>query len=134
MTAAAVDPTELTPLQVQRRLRRWARTSDSHVYAAVELLITHDVWLRRADFLTTALRGHRTTAWITWMAARAAFDAGRFDAASSTERAVLDLAIALGQDRYRLSRMDTGNATAIATAVAVAAGLLDPTPKGTRTP
>jgi hypothetical protein len=125
-----VDPAELTPLQVQRRLRRWARTSDSHVYAAVELLISHDVWLRRADFLTTALRVHRTTAWITWTAARAAFDAGRFDAASSTERAVLDLAIALGQDRYRLSRTDTSNAAA----VAVAAGLLDPTPKGTRTP
>jgi hypothetical protein len=129
----AVDPTELTPLQVQRRLRRWARSSASHVYAAVELLISHDVWLRRADFLTTALRGHRTNAWITWTAARAAFDAGHFDAASSTERAVLDLAIALGQDRYRLSRMNTAKATAIATAVALAADLLDPTPKGTRT-
>jgi hypothetical protein len=131
---AAVDPTELTPLQVQRRLRHWARASDSHVYAAVELLLGHGVWLRRAEFLTAAVRVHRTSAWITWTAARAAFDAGHFDAASSTERAVLDLAIALGQDRYRLSRMDTSNATAIATAVALAAGLLDPTPKGTHTP
>lgn len=128
------DPTELTPLQVQRRLGRWARSSDSHVYAAVELLLAHDVWLRRAEFLTTALRVGRTNAWITWTAARAAFDAGHFDAASSTERAVLDLAIALGQDRYLLSRMNTTNATEIATAVALAAGLLDPTPKGTRIP
>ena len=31
-------------------LRAWTRDHDPHVRAAVELLIEHDVWLRRPDF------------------------------------------------------------------------------------
>ena len=31
-------------------LRAWTRGHDPHVRAAVELLIEHNVWLRRADF------------------------------------------------------------------------------------
>ncbi|HEY3718415.1 MAG TPA: hypothetical protein VGL39_28155 [Jatrophihabitantaceae bacterium] len=131
----AVDPTELTPLQIQRRLRTWARTSDSHVYAAVELLISHDAWLGRRDFLTVAVRSREPAiGWINWRAAREAFGAGRFDQSSTTERAVLDLAIALGEDRYRLSAMGPHNAAVIATAVALAAELVHPALKGTRTP
>ncbi len=127
----AVEPTELTPLQVRRRLRAWAADMDAHVHAAVELLVGHATWLRRPDFLTAAVAVRQpAVAWINWRSAREAFEAGRFDAASSTERAVLDLAIALGEDRYRLTAMSTGNAAAIATAVALAAGLVDPAPKG----
>jgi predicted esterase len=129
----AVDPAELTPLQVRRRLRAWAGGMDAHVHAAVELLISHETWLRRRDFLTAAVTVRQPAiAWINWRAAREAFDAGRFDQSSTTERAVLDLAIALGEDRYRLSAMGRGNGALVATSLALAAGLVAPTPKGTR--
>ncbi len=131
----AVDPTDLTPLQVRRRLRAWAAGMGSHVHAAVELLIGHDTWLRRRDFLTAAVSVRQpAVAWINWRDAREAFDAGRFDQSSTTERALLDLAIALGENRYRLTAMGNANAAAIATAVALAAGLVNPAPKGTRHP
>ncbi len=58
--------------------------------------------------------------WIDWRAAREAFDSGEFDRCSSTERAVLDLAIALGTDRYRLNAMGPANSQLIAHAVAAA--------------
>ena len=60
-------------------------------------------------------------AWIDWQAARAFADAGT--AASTSEMAILDLAVALGENRYRLSIMGAANARSIATAVARAAGV-----------
>jgi hypothetical protein len=68
--------------------------------------------------------------WIDWTAARQALDGGLFDAASPAERAVLDLAVALAQDHYRLAAMSTGKARMLAAAVAAAAGL----PPARRTP
>ena len=84
--------------------------------AAVWLLLTHDVWPRRPEF--RAVCGHDTGVWwIDWGSARTAFDEGAFDRASSTERAVLDLAIELGRDRFRFSRMGAANSRAIVQAV-----------------
>lgn len=104
-------------------LRRWIRHHDLHVQAAVTLLLTHDVWLRRSEFRGACVgRGSDGVHWIDWRAARAAFDTGTFAKASSTELAVLDLAIALGSDTYRLSRMGGANARAIVQAVAHALG------------
>ena len=37
-------------------LRTWTREHDPHVRAAVELLIEHDSWLRRADFTPACVR------------------------------------------------------------------------------
>ena len=102
-------------------LRAWTRGHDPHVRAAVELLIEHDVWLRRGDFTRACVRSRGGEAWIDWQAARAFTDAGT--AASTSEMAVLDLAVALGENRYRLSIMGDGNARAIATAVAIAVGV-----------
>ena len=110
-----------------RGLRAWTRTRDRHVRAAVELLITHDVWLRRPEFRAACLHHDRTGAgdevWVDWAAAREAFAAGEFTRASTTERAVLDLAIALGTDRYRLRVMGPAASRLVAQAVTAAAGL-----------
>lgn len=102
-------------------LQEWVRSHDLHVQAAVWLLLTHDVWLRRPEFREVCRRSGGDW-WIDWSAARAAFDAGGFDRSSSTERAVLDLAIALGQDRFRFSRMGGENARAVVEAVRHALG------------
>jgi hypothetical protein len=101
-------------------LRAWTRHHDPHVRAAVELLIEHDFWLRRADFTRACVRRDHGEAWIDWRAARAFTDAGAV--ASTSEMAVLDLAVALGENRYRLSIMGAANSRAIAAAVARAVG------------
>ncbi len=101
-------------------LRAWTRDHDPHVRAAVELLIEHDSWLRRADFTRACVRSRGGEAWIDWQAARVFVDAGT--AASTSEMAILDLAVALGENRYRLSIMGAANARVIAAAVARAIG------------
>ena len=111
--------------EVAAGLRRWIRHHDPHVQAAVQLLLAHDVWLYRAEFRHACVRRNHSNGdhWIDWEAARTAFDAGTFNRAASTERAVLDLVIAIGADHYRFSRMDTANSRAIAKAVAHALGV-----------
>jgi hypothetical protein len=104
---------------VVRGLRSWTRTHDHHVRAAVELLIRHESWPRRKEFLDACVRGasdHDGTLYIDWSAARRDFDAGEFDRASSTELAVLDFAISLGENRYLFSQMGYGNSKLLARA------------------
>ncbi|ODU01350.1 MAG: hypothetical protein ABS81_20885 [Pseudonocardia sp. SCN 72-86] len=106
-------------------LRRWARGHSPHVAAAVGLLIVHGTWPARPEFREACVERDRDgTCWIDWTQARAAFDAGAFAKASTSEIAVLDLAIALGEDRFRLSRMGPVNARAITDSVAYAVGVL----------
>lgn len=105
-------------------LRAWTREHDAHVRAAVELLIWHGgggFWLRRQDFVKAAVVRRRGEAWIDWDAAREFVDAGV--RASSSEAAILDLAVALGENRYRLSIMGSAHSKAIADAVRQAVGL-----------
>ncbi len=104
------------PQTLTDRLRAWTRGHDDHVRAAVELLIDHDCWLRRADFTRACVHHDGRQAWIDWTQARRFVEAGAV--ASSSERAVLDLAVALGENRYRLSIMGAANSRRIATAVA----------------
>ncbi len=111
--------------QLVRGLRAWTRDHDLPVQAAVELLISHDVWLRRTDlgFADTCVQptseGH---CCIDWRAARAAFEAGEFTCASTTARAALDFAIALGEDRYRFNHMGATNAQLLIKATTRALG------------
>ena len=106
-------------------LRRWARGHSPHVAAAVGLLIVHGTWPARPEFREACVERDRDgTCWIDWTAARTAFDAGEFAKASTSEIAVLDLAITLGQDRFRFSRMGPANARAITDTVAYALGIL----------
>lgn len=102
-------------------VRRWAEHHGRQSRAAAELLIEHDFWLRRADFLEFATRYHAGEQMlaIRWS------DAAEFAeqvAGSSTAIAVLELAAAIGSDRYRLASMGDANAAAIARAVAAAVG------------
>jgi hypothetical protein len=104
-------------------LREWTRAHDLHVRAVVWLLLAHGTWPRRPEFLAACVRRSRADVWIDWRAAREAFDAGEFTRASSTEIAVLDLVIALGEDRYRFRAMGEANARLIVEAVAAAVGV-----------
>jgi hypothetical protein len=106
-----------------RALRRWTATHDPHVRAAIELLIWHEHWIRRPDFQCacvhddTAIDG---SAWVNWREAREFFDSG--PQGSASELAILDLAVALGENRYRLGIMGHAHSQAIVQAVASALG------------
>ena len=98
----------------------WTRHHDPHVRAAVDLLIEHDFWLRRPDFVRACVHRSSREVWIDWAQARKLVNAG--SVASSSEMAVLDLATALGENRYCLSIMGAANSALIATSVARAVG------------
>jgi hypothetical protein len=104
-------------------LRAWTKDHDPHVRAAVELLIWHGTWLRRQDFVRAAVVRRHSSTWIDWDAARGFAGAGA--RASTSEMAILDLAVALGENRYRLSIMGHAHSRAIARYVAMAVGLED---------
>jgi hypothetical protein len=102
--------------EITAGLRAWA-AGDRLNTAAVELLITHETWLRRRDFLDACIDPSEDMARIGWD------DARRFEPdslASTTERAVLRLAIAIGSDDYRLAAMGRANSEAIVQAFTTA--------------
>jgi len=103
-----------------RALRRWTANHDPHVRAAVELLIEHETWIRRADFQRAAIECNAREAWINWRKAREFVDSG--STASTSEMAILDLAVAIGENRYRFSIMGLASSRMIAQAVARALG------------
>ena len=98
-----------------RLLRRWTHHHDPHVRAAVELLIGHETWIRRAGFQRACVERDGREARINWRKARQFVDSG--SVASTTEMAVLDLAVAIGENRYKFSIMGPANSRMIATAV-----------------
>jgi len=102
-------------------LRAWTKNYDPHVRAAVELLIWHGYWILGGD--RSWLRHHPDEGMVSvdWRAAREYYDACGIG--STSERAVLDLAIALGEDRFRLGIMGSAHAQAIVDAVRQAVGL-----------
>lgn len=101
-----------------RGLRAWTARHDPHVRAAVELLIDHEHWLRNGHFVRGCVRVSRSdgTVWIDWKAARHAHHRGLVG--SATQLAVLDYAIALAENRYRLTARDRTNARLAAAATA----------------
>jgi hypothetical protein len=102
-------------------LRAWTRHHDLHVRAAVELLIDHRFWLRRQDFVRLAVHQDGGEAWINWRGAREFVNDG--PRGSTSEVAILDLAVALGEDRYRFGIMGPNHSRMIARAVADAVGV-----------
>lgn len=105
------------------QLLTWSDGQDPHVQAAVELLIEHGRWIADRGFRDTCITVDDGIAWIDWDAARAAYDAGRFGAASGSEQAVLDFAISLGEDRYQFYRLDFANRRLVLNAIAHALGI-----------
>jgi hypothetical protein len=114
--------------ELVRRLRRWTSGNEPHVRAAVELLIRHDFWLRRPDFVSEVLYGSDHTVFVDWRRARHELTYNAFASASTTQEAILDLAVALGEDRFRLSRMDGTQAQSIQLAVTAALSRTVPSP------
>jgi hypothetical protein len=108
------------PHVLAAQLRAWTREHDLHVRAAVELLVDHGAWLRRAGFARACVGRDGREAWIDWATARRY--AGSGPGGSTSELAILGLAVALGENRYRLSIMAEASARLIATAVARAVG------------
>lgn len=106
-------------------LRRWTKNHDPHVRAAVELLIEHDFWLHSPAFRRAcAVSDPDGTAWIKWDQAREFVSAPVARQASSSQKAILDLAVTLGEDRFRLSRADDREAVMIVRAVARALDMI----------
>ena len=112
-------------------LRGYYRGCTVHEQAAVELLIWHETWPRRPDFkgacITQLAPG--LVAHIDWYEAREFIDRGyaqrgeRPVPASSSQRRVLDLAVALGEDQFGLSGLGLAHKRAAAQAFAAACGL-----------
>lgn len=104
-------------------LRKWTKGNDPHVRAAVELLISDARWLRRQDFVSACVvRDGDRPAWIPWQDARDFIGANRSQA-STTEMVILELAVAIGSNRYKLSYLDDRQAQLIVTAFAAALGM-----------
>lgn len=94
---------------------------DDHRSAAEALLIEHDFWLRRPDFRDCVLYDEEDDmALIRWGAVRDFLDGN--PQASTSELAILDLACALGEDRFRITAMGRAHRGMIHTAVRKALG------------
>jgi hypothetical protein len=104
------------------------------VVAAVELLIRHAVWLRRAEFVDRfvaveadpALVGETVLAWVDWLAVAQALDAGRLPCSGSEEQ-LLRIAASLAEGipvdlGEALTSLDRGNLMLVAGAVLAAGG------------
>lgn len=99
-------------------LRRWAWGKDRRDVAAVDLLAWHERWLRRADFVKAAVVKRGTATAINWDMAREFLDSG--PRGSTSELAILDLAVTLAEDRFRFGIMGDAHSRAIVRAVAQA--------------
>lgn len=94
---------------------------DSHRAAAEGLLIEHGFWLRRPDFRSCVLYDPEDeTAVIRWGSVRDFLDSA--PQASTSELAILDLACALGEDKYRITAMGHAHRDMIHSAVTRAVG------------
>lgn len=101
-------------------LRSWASTETDPVRAAVGLLVLEG-WHRRRDFIRACVHDDAGVPWIRWREAREFLDDG--PRGSSTELAILDLAITLTEDRFHLQSMGRVHRQWIADAVRQAVGL-----------
>jgi hypothetical protein len=107
-------------------LRSYARSQDANVRAAVELLIWHKSWLLRADFMEACITQYSPglTAVIRWDLA-GHFSAGPALArSSSSQRAILELAVTLAErEEHWLRFRGDAHARAVAEAISRAVGI-----------
>lgn len=108
--------------RVYEALRRSAAVQGDHRRAAVELLIGHQHWLSRADFRRAALTDDPEygEALIRWGQAAEFLDSG--PRGSTSELAVLRLAVALAQDTYDFGVMGHAHRAMIRQALDTALG------------
>lgn len=109
-------------------LRRWAGQMSAGDRAAVELLAWHETWLRRPDFTDTATETRGVHMAVNWQAAREFIVRGyrcQHAAAvpsTTSQRRILDIAVALGEDKFGLSGFGLAHKRAAAEAFAAACG------------
>ena len=122
--------TEISFEDLAAGLRGWARGGTAHEQAAVELLLWHETWLRRRDFKGACItqRAAGLVAIINWEEAREFIDRGCTQRgqpglpASSSQRRLLDFAVALGENMFGLSSMGGVHRWHMAAAFARACG------------
>ncbi len=91
-----------------------AEDSDAGRRAAAELLLGHDVWPRRGDFHRLAtFTDADGTLRIGWSHAAQAFTDDQFGPCSTSEYAVLDLAVALATGRFRFNQLRGAHAAVV---------------------
>lgn len=124
--------TEISFEDLAAGLRGWVRERAKHEQAAVELLIWHETWLRRPDFKGACItqRAPGLIARIDWEEARDFIDRGYAERghtgrplpASSSQRRLLEFAVALGENMFGLSSMGLIHQWHMASAFALACG------------
>lgn len=120
-----MSPAKLGVAELVSRLRASASSQDSGVQAAVELLIDHDFWLRKSTFVQRFVNCAYGSTFVDWFDVDEALTAKvrELMVASSSELAVLQLAVFLARDPMRLAVLGTGNAEIAARAFARALGV-----------
>lgn len=108
--------------EMTKGLRAWAarQGQDPNVRAAVNLLLGQPRWLEDEKFTVCCIHVEGQVAWIDWGEARVFLHLG--PPCSSGERAMLQLIVDLGSDRYQFSRLDGLNVQAAIRAFTEAAG------------
>lgn len=107
----------MSPEDLVKSLRKWTATQDAPVRAAVELLIDHDHWLLRKDFIKSCVVTSQGVKRIVWSTVGQMLKGSEF-VASSSQLVVLDVAVLLAQDGLGLVRLDRTNRQLVAWAVA----------------
>jgi len=120
-----MNPAKIGTAELTTRLRATARSHDLGVKAAVDLLIEHDTWLRKSTFVTRFVSYVHGSTYVDWLAVDKALEANLRDlmVASSSELAVLRLAVFLARDPMRLAVLGSSNAEIAARAFARALGV-----------
>lgn len=116
------DTTTMTHEQLVEALHESAETHDMHVRAATELLLNDGFWLKNEAFVNAAVKITEDGAYIRWRDAKDARVRGEFTACT-TQLGLLDLALTLGGNDFKFSRMDTPQSVLCLAAVAAALGL-----------
>ena len=113
---------EITYEQAAAALAELAPVPPPHEAAAVRLLLWHKTWLQREDFRRACLTGPPVSrVEIHWRKA-AAFLASGPRGTSSSQVAVLEIAIALAEDEFHLTGFGHAHQRAVAEAFATALG------------
>lgn len=101
-------------------LRRLAEQQDAHQRAALELILWHDFWLRRPDFLEACVRTYGATPAILWSRAREFAESNL--ACSSSQLTILRVAVAIGANDFGFSGLGHIHSYKVAEAFATALG------------
>lgn len=110
---------ELEELTAGLRIR--AEQQDPHQRAALELILWHDFWLRRPDFLKACVQVYGGEPAILWSRVREFADSGLLSC-STTQLNVLRVAAAIGSNEFGLSGLGHIHSYKVAEAFASALG------------